>query len=175
MLRQPTAQEKSRRKLPKRESMDRGTNTTNIKASHGVGDNKHHLEFCPKYRHDVMDSCISEEMRQILLQIALEKGILVHKIVVDVDHVHMFVSLPFWMSVSAALQYLKGISAYRILRSHPEFREKKFRKGSFWSPGHFSRSVSCITESTVEQYIDKHEYPKYFPGDDSRQRKLWGS
>ena len=152
--------------------MDKGTNATNIKSSHGVGDNKYHMEFCPKYRHDVMDSSISAEMKQILMQIAEEKGILVHKIVVDVDHVHIFVSLPFWMSVSLALQYLKGISSYKIFRLHPEFREKKFRKGAFWSPGHFSRSVSCITESTVEQYIDKHEYPKYFPTDDKKQTRL---
>lgn len=152
--------------------MNRGTNTTNIKASHGIGDNKHHLEVCPKYRHGVMDAQISDEMRQILLQISTEKGIIVHKIVVDVNHVHMFVSLPFWMSVSVALQYLKGISAYKIFRLHPEFRTEKFRKGSFWSPGHFSRSVSCITESTVETYIDKHQDPRFMPIYDRRQTKL---
>jgi len=151
--------------------MDSG-NYTNIKATHGVGDNKHHLEWCPKYRHDVMDVTISEEMKQILTQIAYEKGIVVRKIVVDIDHVHMFVSLPFWMSVSLALQYLKGISAYKIFRLHPDLREEKFRKGSFWSPGHFSRSVSCITETTVERYIDKHEYPRYLPQYDRRQTKL---
>ncbi len=142
--------------------MDSG-NYANINSAHGVGDNKHHLEWCPKYRHDVMDARIAEEMKQILLQIASEKGISVYKIVVDVDHVHLFVSLPLQMSVSQALQYLKGISSYKIFRLHPDFREKLFRKGSFWSPGHFSRSVSCVTESTVAQYIDRHEYPKYVP------------
>lgn len=133
-------------------------------AKHGVGYNQHHLEWCPKYRHDVMDVRVAEEMKQMLLQIASEKSIVVHKIVVDVDHVHMFVSLPLWMSVSVALQYLKGISAYKIFRSHPEFREELFRKGSFWSPGHFSRSVSNVTAETVERYIDRHEYPRYIPG-----------
>ena len=148
-------------------------NYANIKPVHGVGDNKHHLEWCPKYRHDVMDARIADEMRQLLLQIAAEKGITVHKIVVDVDHVHLFVSLPFWMSVSLAFQYLKGISSFRIFHMHPEFREEKIRKGAFWSPGHFSRSVSCITESTVEQYIDRHEYPKYLPGS-GHQTKMGG-
>jgi putative transposase len=148
-------------------------NYTNIKATHGVGDNKHHLEWCPKYRHDVMDAIVSQQVQEILHQVAIEKGIVVHKLVVDVDHVHMFVSLPFWMSVSLALQYLKGVSAYKIFALHPEFREKKFRKGAFWSPGHFSRSVSCITEKTVEDYIDRHEYPKYLPQIyDKRQMKL---
>jgi putative transposase len=130
----------------------------NINA-HGVGDNKYHLEWCPKYRYECMQNpFIATEMKQILEQIALEKGIIVHKIVVDSDHVHMFVSVPLDMSVSTAFQYLKGISAYRIFRLHPNFR-LRYPKGHFWSPGHFSRSVSNVTESAIEHYIDNHEYP----------------
>jgi len=102
---------------------------------------------------------------------SLEKGMIVHKIVVDCDHVHMLVSLPTWMSVSSALQYLKGISSYKIFRLHPTFR-KRYRKGAFWSPGHFSRSVSNVTESAVEHYIDKHEYPKFLPQEVGRQMPL---
>ena len=147
---------------------------TNIHINHGVGFNQHHLEWCPKYRHAVMDAKIAEEMKEILLQIASEKGIIVHKMVVDKDHIHMFVSIRLWMSVSQALQYLKGISSYKIFRAHPEFREKLFRKGSFWSPGHFSRSVSNVTAETVERYIDRHEYPKYVPGT-GRQSTLGAS
>lgn len=131
------------------------------------------MEWCPKYRHDAMQEVqVSEEMRAILFGIAAEKGITVAKIVVDSDHVHLFVELPLSMSVSTALQYLKGISAYRIFRLHPEFREEMFRKGSFWSPGHFSRSVSSITEETVKDYIDKHDYPKLHPERDTRQSRL---
>ena len=142
-------------------------------SEHGVGENKYHLEWCPKYRHDAMQEVhVSEEMRDILLGIAAEKGIGVDKIVVDSDHVHLFVELPLWMSVSTALQYLKGISAYKIFRSHPEFREELFRKGSFWSPGHFSRSVSNVTEETVKDYIDRHDCPGMYPENDRRQKKL---
>ena len=152
-----------------RESMDSGT-YKNINA-HGVGDNKHHLEWCPKYRYECMQNpLIAEEMKQILLQIAAEKGIVVHKIVVDSDHVHIFVSVPLDMSVSTALQYLKGISAYRIFRLHPNFR-LRYPKGHFWSPGHFSRSVSCVTESAIEHYIDNHEYPAM--QSDPKQRLLF--
>jgi putative transposase len=121
-----------------------------------------------------MDAKIAEEMKEILLQIASENGIIVHKIVVDDDHIHMFISICLWMSVSQALQYLKGISSYKIFKIHPEFRETLFRKESFWSPGHFSRSVSNVTAETVERYIDRHEYPKYVPGT-GRQSTLGAS
>ena len=150
--------------------MDSGTN---INISHGVGFNQHHLEWCPKYRHDAMPTAqTAEEMKMILLQISSEKGIIVHKLVVDSDHVHMFVSLPLWMSVSTALQHLKGISARKIFQLHPEYREEMFRKGSFWSPGHFSRSVSNVTAATVERYIDRHEYPKYISDGNGHQSRM---
>jgi len=138
---------------------------------HGVGENKHHLEWCPKYRYECMKNpFIATEMKQILKQIAEEKGITVHKIVVDTDHVHMFVSVPLDMSISIALQYLKGISSYKIFRLHPNFR-LRYKKGHFWSPGHFSRSVSNVTESAIEHYIDNHEYPT--TDFDPKQRRLF--
>ena len=146
-----------------------------IDIKHGVGENKQHLEWCPKYRRAAMQNpFIADEMKGILEGIAKDKGIVVHKIVVDRDHVHLLVSLPTWMSVAMALQYLKGISSYKIFRSHPNFR-KLYRKGAFWSPGHFSRSVSNVTESAVEHYIDKHEYPKFLPKEDDGQKTLFAS
>ena len=142
-------------------------------SEHGVGENKYHLEWCPKYRHDAMRSVqFSDEMESMLRGIAAEKGIAVGKVVVDSDHVHMFVELPLWMSVSKALQYLKGVSAYKIFRSHPDLRTVLFRKGAFWSPGHFSRSVSSITEETVKNYIDQHDSPRLHPENDGRQARL---
>ena len=84
-------------------------------SEHGVGENKYHLEWCPKYRHDAMrETQVANEMQSILISIAEEKGITVDKIVVDSDHVHLFVELPLRMSVSTALQYLKSISSRKI-------------------------------------------------------------
>ncbi len=111
-------------------------------------------------------------MKMILLQISSEKGIIVHKLAVDSDYVHMFVSLTLWMSVSTVLQHLKGISARKIFQMHPEYREEMFCKGSFWSPGHFSRSVSNVTASTVERYIDRHEYPKHTYDGNGHQSRM---
>ena len=53
-----------------------------------------------------------------------------HNIMVDSDHVHVFVSMSFQTSVSTAFQYLKGLSAYKIFRSHPNFR-KRYPKEHF--------------------------------------------
>ena len=160
------------RPLGRRHAIDMNSvNYRNIN-EYGIGENKHHPGWCPKYRYNVLQNpFIAEEMRQILEQIAVEKGMTVHKIVVDSGHVHMFVSVPFDMSMSNVFQYLRGVSTYRTFRLHPNSR-KRYPKGHFWSPGHFSRSVSRVTESAIEHYIDKHEYPAI--NFNPKQKRLFG-
>ena len=125
--------------------------------NHGVGLNQHHLEWCPKYRYKCMrQERIAKELSDILTEIAQEKGIIIHSMAIGIDHVHLFVSLPFSMSVSQALQFLKGGSSYRMFRLHPNFR-KRYPKGHFWSVGHFSRSISNVTAKAVKNYIENHD------------------
>lgn len=136
-------------------------NSGNFKSiNHGIGLNQHHFEWCPKYRYKCMRRPeIAKELEQIIRDIAREKNIFVHEIAVAADHVHLFVSLPFSMSISQAMQFLKGGSSYRLFRLHPNFR-LRYPKGHFWSPGHFSRSISSVTSGAVENYIKNHNTAK---------------
>ena len=128
--------------------------------NHGVGLNQHHFEWCPKYRYACMRKAeIAFQMEQIIREIAKEKGILIHAVAIGADHIHLFVSLPFSMSVSQAMQFLKGGSSYRMFRLRPNFR-LRYPKGHFWSPGHFSRSISNVTSGAVDNYIKNHESAK---------------
>ena len=68
------------------------------------------------------------------------------------DHVHLFVDIPSTMSVSQALQLLKGFSAKKIFEHHPWLR-KHFRTGHFWSPGKFFRSVGNVSSEAIQNYI----------------------
>jgi len=128
-----------------------------VNKNHGVGLNQHHLEWCPKYRYSCMRRPeFAAEMEKILREIAERHQIHVVELAVMPDHIHMFVSLQFSMSVSRALQLLKGGSAYQFFRLHPNFR-LRYPKGHFWSPGHFSRSVSNVSASTIVNYIRNQE------------------
>jgi len=72
------------------------------------------------------------------------------------DHVHLFVEVPSTISVSKALQLFKGISSYKLFRQHPWLRNH-FRKGHFWSPGKFFRSVGNVTAETIQHYISQSQ------------------
>jgi putative transposase len=91
-----------------------------------------------------------------LRDIAQDNGMEVFELQVEADHVHMFVNLQPAMSVSKALQLLKGGSAFRLFRQHPWLR-RHFRKGHFWSPGKFFRTVGNVTADVIAAYIaDTH-------------------
>jgi len=68
------------------------------------------------------------------------------------DHIYALVSIPYTMSVSKALQLLKGGSAYELFRKKSVFR-KRYPRGHFWSLGKFYRSVGDADLETVTKYV----------------------
>lgn len=102
---------------------------------------------------------INKEVERLILQAANEHGIIVIKIATVEDHVHIDALIPFTMSMSKAEMLIKGRSAYLIFRRFPNFR-KRYRKGHFWSPGKFSRSMSGVDAQTVRYYIENQQLDK---------------
>ena len=68
------------------------------------------------------------------------------------DHIHTVVGIPPTMSVSKALQLLKGTSSRELFKRKPNFR-KRYPKGHLWSPGKFYRSVGDTDAETAIQYV----------------------
>lgn len=120
---------------------------------HAVGQNSFHLVWKPKYAWDVFKfSWVRKDCESILTEAAKRYGISIHELQVMPDHVHCFVEVPPTMSVSKALNLLKGYSAYKLFRKHSWLR-RYFRKGHFWSPGKFFRSVGNVTAEAIQNYI----------------------
>jgi REP-associated tyrosine transposase len=88
----------------------------------------------------------------ILREVAERHHIDVIELSVMPDHVHIVVQLPPTMSVSKALQLLKGASSYELFRRQPLFRYR-YARGRFWSPGKFYRSVGDADTTTVLEYV----------------------
>ena len=68
-----------------------------------------------------------------------------------IDHVHMLVSIPPKLSVSAVMGYLKGKSALMIIDKHANL---KYRYGNrhFWAEGNYVTTVG-LNEATIAKYI----------------------
>ncbi|MHA2303023.1 MAG: IS200/IS605 family transposase [Candidatus Thorarchaeota archaeon] len=129
-----------------------------VSGNRSVGLNQFHLEWCPKYRKKAFKHMSTVQLTQdSLLRTARLHKIIIHSLHIGVDHIHLFVSLPFNMSVSKAFQLFKGRAAKELFEAFPSFR-KIFRKGHLWSPGKFCRSISNVKADTIRNYIEKHDF-----------------
>ena len=121
--------------------------------SHGVGQNSYHLVWKPKYARNIFKfPWIKKDCEAILNEAALRYKIQVYELEVMEDHIHIFVEVPPTMSVSKALNLLKGFSAYKLFQKQPWLR-RYFRKGHLWSPGKFFRSVGNVSAEAIKNYI----------------------
>ena len=121
--------------------------------SHSVGQNSFHLVWKPKWARRVFEN---REVRLLcdsaIRHAARKNGMQLIELEVMPDHVHCFVNLPPTMSVSIALQRLKGYSAHLLLKHTPWLRNQ-FPTGHLWSPGKFFSSIDNTTIDAVKHYI----------------------
>jgi putative transposase len=72
-----------------------------------------------------------------------------------IDHVHMLISIPPKMSVSAAMGFIKGKSAIHIARVYAG-RRRSFVGQHFWARGYWVSTVGR-DEEAVRRYIREQE------------------
>ena len=124
-----------------------------VSGSHSIGQNMYHLEWCPKYRYNMFKRESNKKLCETVLhEVAKRHKIEITELSVMSDHIHVVVCIPSTMSVSNALQLLKGASSREIFKRKPHFR-CRYPKGHLWSPGKFYRSVGDADAETVLQYV----------------------
>ena len=85
------------------------------KTSHSVYDIKYHLVWITKYRKPILSGVIATRLRELIREICNAMDIEIIKGHVSKDHVHLFVSVPPYHSVSTVLKRVKGKTSRRLL------------------------------------------------------------
>jgi putative transposase len=124
---------------------------------HSIGQIAYHFVWRPKYNISVFrEKQYHDYMINALMAVAAKWNIEIHEIEVMPNHIHLFAELQPTISVSFALQVLKGGSASLFFKRFPSW-QRYFKKGHkeahLWSPGKFFRSIGSVTMQAVENYI----------------------
>jgi len=127
------------------------------KNRHSVGQSTYHLVFRPKYKVRVFSNLwVRKYCADSFRRTAQAYNMTIYEMQVMSDHVHIFVGIPSTMSVSQALQLLKGRSAREFFQKFKVWKAY-FAEGHkiphLWSPGKFYRSVGNVTAEVIERYI----------------------
>ena len=119
----------------------------------------YHLIGMTKYRHKTfVTDQLSEEMKQILSSIAKDNNIVIEKMEVMPDHVHVLISFPPSKAPASAIKALKGRSAYIFLKRHPEIKQSQYWGGHLWSPSYYMSTLGNMSKEVVEKYINDQKY-----------------
>ena len=117
-----------------------------------------HVMFCTKYRYKMFAKFKYKNLVQACLRkTAKRHNIEIMELEVMPDHLHILIRLPTTLSISKAIQFLKGGSAYIFFRNHPKAR-LRYPKGHLWSKGKFYTTIGYTDLPSTLDYIRNQEH-----------------
>lgn len=120
----------------------------------------YHIVWSVKYRRKIITPEIEAYMRDLVYQIAEDKGFIVDEFESGLgDHVHLFVSAPPKISPSKIIQYLKGITGRKLYLKYPNLRDKLW-KGQLWNHSTYIETIGSVSEDAIKKYIE-HQSKQY--------------
>ena len=126
------------------------------KTSHTTYDCKYHIVWITKYRKKVMVGLVAERVRELLRQICKENEVEIISGHVSKDHVHLFVSVPPFLSISKIVQLLKGKSSYKLMQENKQI-SKEFWGRHLWGRGYFVATSGNVTDEVIMEYIKNQD------------------
>ena len=108
-------------------------------------------------RRKVLTSEIETRLKEILVNVANEKGFEIAEIEVRAkDHVHVFVSAIPKISISYIAKMMKGISGRLLLKEFPEI-SKELWNGELWNPSYYVETIGSVSIEAIREYIQNQE------------------
>ena len=112
-----------------------------------------HLVFVTKYRRGVFTKAILDDLKEIFASVCHDFEAELVEFDGEDDHVHLLVTYPPKIAISALVNSLKGVSSRLIRKKRYPSIQKKLWGGSLWSPSYFAGSCGGAPISILRQYI----------------------
>jgi len=124
--------------------------------SHSYVSNRMHCVFSTKERRKVIDQELETRLRPYVIGIALQNGFQIAAVGGMEDHIHLLVLLPGPLSVSKAIQLIKGGSSKWIHGEFPQHRKFAWQEGY----GAFGVSISQMDQTIAYIKNQKEHHRK---------------
>ena len=126
------------------------------KLSHVIYYHIYHLVWTPKYRFRVLQGNVKESVEKKLRTLCEWKKLEIIEMNVQIDHIHLVLSIPPKMSVSQVMGLLKGKTAIMIFKQFPGLKKKPYWGNHFWARGYCSSTVG-LDEEKIRKYVKYQE------------------
>lgn len=113
----------------------------------------YHVIFVCKYRRKILET-ISEELKQVMFDIAEESDFEILEMETDKDHIHLLVKSEPKISTLAIVRKLKQCTTISLWETHKDYLKKYYwKEHTLWSDGYFACSVGNASKEVIEEYI----------------------
>lgn len=120
--------------------------------NHSVFMLHYHLIMCTKYRREIIDNAISDQLKEIFIRIASSYNIVLEEWNHDVDHVHVLFRGAPNTELSKFINAYKSASSRLIKKENPDIK-KSLWKEMFWSQSFCLISTGGVSVNVIKQYI----------------------
>lgn len=122
------------------------------KLSHTIWYCTYHIVFCPKYRFQIFSGRTEVLVRnQLYKLVGMKDGLQIEMVNIQVDHVHLILSIPPKFSVSETMGYLKGKLAIRLMSQSDQVSKRYWGK-HVWARGYCVSTVG-LNETQIKKYV----------------------
>ena len=123
--------------------------------AHTKWERKYHVVWIPKYRRQALYAELRKHLGPVLRELARQREAVVEEGHLQLDHVHMLLSIPPKYAVAQVLGYIKGKSANHVARSYLG-RRQNFTGQHFWARGYYVSTVGR-NEAAIREYIRQQQ------------------
>ena len=126
------------------------------KTAQTVYDLRYHFTWVPKRRRKVLKGEIKERIIGMIKYACQLHEFELLDLVVDEDHLHLYLSAKPKYSPSRIANILKGGTSRKIRKMFPGLNES-FWGASFWQDGFFVSSVGMKSDDRMRKYLNEHK------------------
>jgi len=130
-----------------------------------VWDCKYHIAWTTKYRYPVLKGNVWYRCCELLWEIAISKEMRIYTGSISRDRIHMLIGISPNMSVSKAVQYLKGKSSHKLMSEYKALK-RRYWGHHMWAGGYWVATSGNVTDEVWMEYIKNQRPPE--PDDEFR-------
>ncbi len=110
----------------------------------------YHLVWCPKRRRKVLVGPVAQDCDKLIKEKCVEMGWKVLDLVIQPDHIHLFVRA--WPTTSAyeVVRQCKGRTSHDLRQKYKHL----LRLPSLWTRSYFSSTAGNVSTQTIQRYIE---------------------
>jgi putative transposase len=111
----------------------------------------YHIIWCPKRRRHLLQGRLAERLEQLVREVAQENEWEILRLVIQPDHVHLFIRAnPYTLPTDIARK-IKGRSSHVLREEFPSLHKLP----SLWTRSTFYSTAGNVSAETIQKYIER--------------------